>query len=514
MFARRMARAAGCMLAGLLLAPGAWAEAAPALNAADARHLLTRTGFAPDEREVAAYVGLSRERAVDALLAGTHRQPRTPPPPFVNEAIVPFRSLASDEARKAERERQVRNGLELRAWWLREMLETDSPLTERMTLFWHNHFATSQQKVRYAQPMYRQNLLLRQHALGNFRDMLHAVAKDPAMLVYLDGATSRKEAPNENFAREVMELFTLGEATEGGHYTEADIRNAARAFTGWSIERDDFSFVWRPRMHDDGVKTIFGRSGNFDGDQALELILARPEVASFISGKLWREFVSPEPQPQELQRVAEAFRASGYDIKSALRALLLTPSFWSEANRGALVKSPVDLVVGTMRQFGFGYSDTLPLALRTAGMGQNLFSPPNVKGWPGGTAWIDSNTLLDRKRFLEQLFRAIEMPPATAMMPVRAALDDLRQGQKFKGLGALGREGVLRVAQAQASIWFDADAWLRQYGGYLDREPNVSTRLAVQKALLPLEPVNPTPAGTVGLAYLRNLVMDPVYQLK
>ncbi|MBU6437008.1 MAG: DUF1800 family protein, partial [Betaproteobacteria bacterium] len=347
-------------LAGVGALPAAQAQDAR-LDVAQARHLLLRTGFAPTEAEISPYVGLTREQAVDRLLAGTHREARTPAPAFVNEPIVPPRLLPDDEARKAERQRQARNGLELRSWWLREMIQTDSPLTERMTLFWHGHFATSQQKVHFAQLMYRQNVMLRANALGNFRDLLHAVAKDPAMLIYLDGAGSRRQAPNENFAREVMELFTLGEATEGGHYTQADVVNAARAFTGWSIDRPGFTYMYRPRFHDDGVKTLFGRTGAFDGDQALDILLAQPQVAPFICAKMWREFVSPEPQPQELQRVAQAFRASGYDIKTALRALLLTPSFWSAADYGTLVKSPVELVVGTMRQFGFGYSDTLPL---------------------------------------------------------------------------------------------------------------------------------------------------------
>ena len=193
---------------------------------------LTRAGFAPADAEVAAYSTLTHNAAVDRLLAGALFTAVTPPPTWIEERLIPPRELRamSDEARRTELQKQVRMGLDLRGWWLREMVASPSPLTERMTLFWHNHFVSAQPKVRYTQLMYRQNVLLRKHALGRFDELLHAVAKDPAMLIYLDSATNRRGPPNENFAREVMELFTLGE----GQYSEEDIKQAARAFTGWS----------------------------------------------------------------------------------------------------------------------------------------------------------------------------------------------------------------------------------------------------------------------------------------
>jgi uncharacterized protein (DUF1800 family) len=496
------------------------------LNNEDARFLLARTGFTPSEAEVAKLVGQTRQQAVNDMLNHATQTAITPPPSFVTEAIVPYKTLATEDARKAERQQQARYSLELKAWWMKEMLETPSPLSERMTLFWHNHFASGQPKVRYTQPVYRQNILIRANALGNFRDLLQVISKDPVMLVYLDGANSRKEAPNENFAREVMELFTLGEATAGGNYTEADIKNAARAFTGWSIEQDDFTYRYRPAAHDASEKRIFGKTGTFTGEEVLDIILEQPHVAVYITGKLWKEFVSAQPDEIEVRRIAAAFRQSRYDIKVVMRELLLSDAFWSAQNRATLVKSPVELVVGAMREFNFGYTDATPLALRVANMGQNLFAPPNVKGWPVNTAWIDSTSLLDRKRFLEQLFRAIEMPDkaALSMQAARADVNDMTGGQKIKGAGkALGREGIFKVAQAQANIWFDAEAWLKQYGGYIDREPTVPARLAIQKALLPIEPANATAMntqnaalkdGTVGIAYLRQLVLDPTYQLK
>jgi uncharacterized protein (DUF1800 family) len=270
-----------------------------------------------------------------------------------------------------------------------------------MTLFWHGHFATSQQKVVRADAMWRQHQVLRANALGSFRDMLHAVARDPAMLVYLDGARSRKEAPNENFAREVMELFTLGEATQGGGYTEQDIREAARAFTGWSLEQGDFRF--RPALHDFGTKTVLGKSGNFDGDQVLDVLLDQPQAARFMVEKLWFEFVSPAPDPREVDRIALRFRSSNYDIAVAMRELLLTKDFWDPANRNSLVKSPVDLIVGAVRELSIQPQDVKPMVLKCAQLGQNLLVPPNVKGWPGYTEWINATTLLERRRFADQL---------------------------------------------------------------------------------------------------------------
>jgi uncharacterized protein (DUF1800 family) len=545
------------MAAGLLIFAGTCAishAAAPSrLSEADARHLLVRSGFAPKQSEVDALTGKSASNAVTAIVSAAHAvKPLHAAPDFVSQSPpIPYRLLKSKEEQQAQRQQQFREGLELKTWWMREMIETPAPLRERMTLFWHSHFATSQQKVNGSQGMWRQNQLLRAQALGNFRELLHAVAKDPAMLVYLDGANSRKEAPNENFAREVMELFTLGEASQGGRYTEQDIKEAARAFTGWSVERDDFSFKFRPAFHDDGNKTILGRSGNFDGDAVLDILLEQPAAARFIVGKLWKEFVSPVPDNAQVERIAQRFRSSGYDIGTAVKELLLTDAFWADANRGSLVKSPVDLVVGTVRQFDFSYTDVTPFALKAAQLGQNLLVPPNVKGWPGQNEWVTATTLLERKRFTEQLFRAVELKGESKMVPLDMAaagrLMDSAQpaapamdgavktaapngsmaqmqgefagGQAGAGgnrqtLRLLGRDGVMRVAQGIARVTFDPDKWLAQYGGYTDREPADALKTRLTQTLLPVPPTQAIASGTVGVAYLRTLTLDPAYQLK
>nr|WP_279343632.1 DUF1800 domain-containing protein [Variovorax terrae] len=497
------------------------------MTQAEARHLLVRTGFAPTQAEVDRIAGQDAQRVVADLVARAQAaRPLYPPPDFVSEPPpIPNTLLKSKEEQLAMRQQQLRESLELKTWWMREMIETPTPLAERMVLFWHNHFATSQQKVFRSQAMWHQHQVLRAEALGNFRRLLHGVAKDPAMLVYLDGANSRKEAPNENFAREVMELFTLGEASQGGGYSEQDIKEAARAFTGWSIEYADFSYRFRPALHDNGNKTVLGQSGNFDGDAVLDVMLEQPAAARFITAKLWKEFVSPVPEAREVERIAQDFRASGYDIATAVRELLLSPAFWAPANRGSLIKSPVDLVVGTVRQFGFSYTDTMPFVLKSAQLGQNLLVPPNVKGWPGYTEWINTATLLERKRFTEQLFRAVELrgeskEPPIAMGPGGRMLPGdgsamMQNAAAGPGAPRLpGRDGIMRVAEGMAKITFDPEQWLSQYGGHADREPSDELKARLARTLLAVPATHDIAPGTVGVAYLRTLTLDPAYQLK
>jgi uncharacterized protein (DUF1800 family) len=505
-------------LAALAAALSLHAQAAP-MGTDEARHLLSRSGFSPTEAEVRQYAPLSRQDAVDRLLRGTRSAAITLPPEWINEPIerpARMRQL-SDEERKAYQQRLARRGFDLRAWWMSEMLATPTPLTERMTLFWHNHFVSSLQKVRQPQLMYRQNVLLRRNALGNFGEMLHAVAKDPAMIIYLDSASNRKAAPNENFAREVMELFTLGE----GHYTEQDIKEAARAYTGWSLEPETGEFKWRPNIHDEGVKTVLGKSGNFDGDAVLDILLAQPAAAEFIVKKLWMEFVSTDtalPANQaEIKRIAAQFRNSRYEIKAALAGIFTSPRFYAPENNANLVKSPVELVAGTVRQLGIRYSDPIPFVFVTAGLGQNLMAPPNVRGWPGGETWINSTTLLARKQFVERMFRVDEMremagglPSMPAMNPANneGGMDNMRRNDfgQVKGGARIGQEGRERFVRAAASIQFDSQKYLSQFAG--------APYGAIKHAILPGEPANPLGADMTQQQLLKSLLLDPMYQLK
>nr|WKF56078.1 hypothetical protein HUO10_000525 [Paraburkholderia busanensis] len=509
------------------------------LDADDARFFLTRVGFAPDSAELAQYVGLTREQAVDKVLAGTRTEASTPLPDWVLEPVPTRdeRKAWTDDQRRDEQRLRGQRYEALRAWWVREMLATPSPLTERMTLFWSNHFTSGQDKVGYPQQMAQQNMLLRRDALGNFGEMLHDVAKDPAMLQYLDGASNRKGKPNENFAREVMELFTLGE----GHYTQRDVSEAARAYTGWSLDPDTQAYVWRANQHDDGEKTVLGEAGPFDGDQVLDILLARPETATFVTDKLWREFVSDTPDPARIAPIAARFRASHYDIKVALRGLFMSDAFWADDDRGVLVKSPAEFVVGTLRAFDIGYDNTAPFAAQIRTLGENLFYPPNVKGWPGGTTWINSSTLLARKQFVEQLFRATEAARPRAMSkPVNGkgaaagpASGDLAArgstapgGQTINTSAAVATRGnpplqpqlqhvMARTGQGgQGGVRFDIDTWLARYNTAPTAKPGLSAELQLQHAVLPLTPVDAIETDSTASAYLEALLMDPAYQLK
>ncbi|MFN9488619.1 MAG: DUF1800 family protein [Betaproteobacteria bacterium] len=477
------------LLAVLMLMVWAAAATAATLGPDNARHLLNRAGFGASLAEVETYARLTRAQATERLLAV--KGGVLPEPDWVREPYFPPGRLASLDAETRTRvvAERIDRGIQLREWWLRQMLVTPDPLRERMTLFWHNHFVSGLQKVLSPQLMYRQNVLLREQALGNFGTLLHAVARDPAMLRYLDSAFNRKGSPNENFARELMELFTLGE----GHYTEQDVKEVARAFTGWSLSPEG-EFVFRPALHDDGPKTVLGRQGNFGGSEVLDLLLERPETATLIARKLWLEFVSPQPVPAEVARIAAALRGSGYDIRAALRVLFNSEAFYAPANRGVLVKSPVDLVVGTLRQFEFEVPDVLPFVFAAGQFGQVLFAPPNVKGWPGGELWINATTLLQRKQLLDTLFQdrlAVGMA-GMGMMAVAA---------NVAANPAAARQARARLALGQ--VRFDADAWLVKLKG-----------TPPARAVLAVAPVHAVTGAQPGLEDLRALVLDPASQLK
>ncbi|MGE5149741.1 MAG: DUF1800 domain-containing protein, partial [Rhodospirillaceae bacterium] len=295
----------------------------------EARHLLSRAAFGATPAEIRAVAAAEYDTAVDRLLATWHGDALT---------AQPAGALQSPEEQ----------GRALCAWWIEEMLVTDQPLVERMTLFWHGHFTSSLDKVP-APALRGQNALLRHEAFGNFARLLKAVARDPAMLIYLDGAQSVARQPNENFARELLELFTLGE----GHYSEADVKTAARAFAG-----------------DGGQKTFLGRTGYFDGDALLDIVLSHPRTAERVCEKLWREFVSLTPDPAEIRRPAAILRDGGYEMQPVLRAMFLAPAFRDPANRGTLIKSAVEVLVGSVHRRGLPGPDKAPGARMMLGLGQ------------------------------------------------------------------------------------------------------------------------------------------------
>jgi hypothetical protein len=272
--------------------------------------------------------------------------------------------------------------------WLNRMASGHAMLREKMTFFWHNHFATS---VPFGYLMQVQNNTLRKHALGKFGDMLHAVSRDPAMILYLNNQQNRKGAPNENFAREVMELFTLGE----GHFSETDIKEAARAFTGWTVNREG-KYVFEERRHDDGEKEFLGARGPFNGDDIIDQLLAQRRTAEFVVTKIYRAFVNDTPVPSRVDTLARDFFDSGYDIGALMHAIFTADWFYDGENTGNIICSPVELLVRLKRTIDLQFEDDTILLRMQRALGQVLFFPPNVAGWKGGPAWIDSSTLLLR----------------------------------------------------------------------------------------------------------------------
>jgi hypothetical protein len=327
---------------------------------------------------------------------------------------------------------------ELRGWWLYCMLRSGHPLREKLTLFWHNHFATSIAKVQNTREMFLQNKLLREHALGKFGPFLLAISKDAAMLHWLDSNSNIKGKPNENYAREIMELFSLGV----GHYTEKDIREAARAFTGWHTDSDGTGFEFNPRLHDDGTKTILTQTGTWNGDDVVRILLQQPAAAMFLVRKLYRFYVSETYTPPDrfLEPLTESFHKSDYDIAALLRRMLSSRHFFSEYAFHQRIKSPVEFVLGAVRavyrDYGSKDKKHQPLTQQDLvrhidAMGQVLFAPPNVKGWRGARAWLNTATMLARDNFAQGL-----------------AMGTLWRNGRFRGVEDLDEEEVVQVRSA------------------------------------------------------------------
>ena len=344
-----------------------------------------------------------------------------PPPidPLVRETVEwrTLRRMSADERRKVQQDRRYaeRHSFEeVRLWWLERMIESPRPFEEVMTLFWHGHFTSGMREVKRAVFLYEQNQLLREHALGDFGEFVQAISKNRAMLAYLDGNRNIRRQPNENYARELLELFTLGV----GNYEEADIQAAARAFTGWSY--DDKGYVFRARHHDSAGKDFLGRHGTFDGDDIVKIILDQRECSEFLARTLLEYFLRPDPSEDLIKGLARLIRTKHYDLKRVMRVLLTSRAFYHSEARGALVKSPVGLLVGACRELDTRI-ENLALAERAlVGMGQEIMQPPNVKGWDGGEKWITTATLFNRYNTLGALINGVAPQGAARRMLARA----------------------------------------------------------------------------------------------
>jgi uncharacterized protein (DUF1800 family) len=372
-----------------------------AWNYETAAHLLNRAGFGGPPEDIAKLTDLGHDAALASLLDYEKIHDPTPDPvwavpdPGRAERIRAMQGMTPEarrQAQQAEQRAQSQRIIELRGWWLNRMARGPRPFQEKMVLFWHGHFATSYEKVRDAYFIWRQNELFRRLATDYWLRLLIEAGRDPAMLIWLDQAQSRKEHPNENYAREVMELFALGE----GHYTEKDVTEGARALTGWSLDRDAQRFIYRPVFHDNGQKTFLGLTGNLNGEDVMAQIVAQPQAAVFITGKLWNFFAGQMPSPELNQALADAFVGNGRHFKPFLRVIFRSEEFYSDAVIRNQVKSPVQWLVGTARMLQCDLPPGFISAAITRSLGQDLFAPPNVKGWDGGVTWITTNTLLER----------------------------------------------------------------------------------------------------------------------
>jgi hypothetical protein len=356
-----------------------------------AAHLYRRAAFGPSRADLLEAERLGFQGTLDMLLEGR------PPGDYEEHTLTDIGRIAANHG-----------DMELRRWWLYCMLHSGHPLLEKLTLFWHNHFATSIVKVQNARLMFRQNCLLRKYALGKFGPFLQAMSKDGAMLFWLDSNSNIKGKPNENYAREVMELFSLGI----GNYTEEDIREAARAFTGWHTDGEGFQF--KNAVHDYGPKTVLGQTGKWDGGDVVRIVLEQPAAARFLVRKLYHFLISENAVPPDalLEPLCESFRKSDYDIKALVRTILASQHFYSAHAFRQRIKSPVEYVLGAVqavyRRYDEEEADYRPLPHHLLvswlnPMGQILFAPPNVKGWPGGRAWLTTSTVLERDNFAAAL---------------------------------------------------------------------------------------------------------------
>jgi uncharacterized protein (DUF1800 family) len=441
-----------------------------------AAHLARRAGFGGSPDDVARIAAAGMQRAVDGFVnfADTGALPAQPAlvadrllpgqrAAFVAAATMqPGAAPAAPDAALLQARKDLGiahrdDMIAMESWFLDRMIASPAPLQEKMTLFWHGHFTSAYDKGIPAQAMVDQNNLFRANALGNIRDLTLRVSQDPAMLRYLDNAQNVKAHPNENYARELMELFTLGI----GNYTETDVRESARAFTGWSIDRD-YAFQNYPARHDDGSKTFLGRTGNFDGHDIVEIIFAQPAAAQWFAAKLLDYFVYSDPEPALIDSLAMQIRRNDFNLQPVMSTLLRSNLFYSERAYRALVKSPVQFVVGSYQLFGIPQSDAAALgALRR--MGQVLFFPPNVKGWDGGAAWLNSQTVLTRENFASGLMakmgetvwlqRAVQsMDPASVASALTATIlqGDVSPGSIAKLDGYLGGSGDTALAALSA----------------------------------------------------------------
>jgi len=396
------------------------------------QHLLWRAAFGPMAENVNEIPTVSQKELHSLLVKTSSNKPVE-----FNVATNLFDGLVkgvqdvgmmqklSKDQKKALRKQSVQDIKNLNLIWLSEMINSEAQMREKMSLFWHGHFA-----CRVINIYFQQQLLntIRENALGNFGDLLREVSKSPAMLSFLNNQQNKKQHPNENFAREVMELFTMGR----GNYSEEDVKESARAFTGWGFNLKG-EFVERPFLHDNGSKTFLGKTGNFDGDDIIDILLEQRQTAKFITQKIYKYFVNDKPDSEKIELLANSFYESNYDIKKLLTEIYTSDWFYNDKNVGTHIKSPVELLVGIRRLLPMELDKPEVQLLFQRALGQILFYPPNVAGWPGGKNWIDSSALMLRMRIPQIL----------------TAADDFVVKPKDDDDTMMGMEGIDKKAKAR-----------------------------------------------------------------
>lgn len=511
--------------------PAAWQNDLTPIGAADwnydmAAHLLERAGLGGTPEEIEALAKLTPAQAV-ARLVRFEGATAVQLPPFDHSGIhdpgiepfPPTRPAVTDLAKakgealgikvKPTGNRRLQPVVDkffywLRAsvletnrvayWWADRMVASPRPLQEKMALFWHGHFASNEAKIRDYRKLLGQLEIFQQQGLGNFRDLTVAVAQDPAMLAFLDAGVNVKGASNENFAREIMELFTMGV----GNYAEKDIREAARAFTGWNFV--DVKFVMNKDQHDDGEKTFLGKTGRFDGVEVIDIIMQQPVTANYIAGKIYRYFVREDLSPELQKQLGAVLRDNHYEIAPLLENIFLSRDFYSPASVGTQIKSPVQLAVSTYKKLGLRYIPGVPdLNLATSALGQQLFSPPTVAGWAGGQSWITPGLLLERGNFARDvLFPDISfLPPDryTGGGEVRRVAERIRQGMDIST--ATKNEAKSDMAESNKNA---------------DRDEDFNTRYgSFRGSQMAIERVKPIPRETARIQ-LSRMVEDAKLQ--
>jgi uncharacterized protein (DUF1800 family) len=506
-----------------------WQNDLSPLSAADwnydkAAHLLERAGFGGTPEDIRALAAMSAAEAVQSLVyfdpaANSHL------PPFDHsgvhdpglEPFPPSRPATTELAKetgealgikvKPSGNRRLQPVVNkffywLRAssletnrvayWWANRMVATETPLQEKMALFWHGHYAVNEGKVRDYRKLLQELELFHAMGTGSFRDLMVAVAQDPAMLSFLDAGVNVKGAPNENFAREIMELFTMGV----GNYTENDIREGARAFTGWNFE--DINFVINDDLHDDGVKNFLGQSGNFSGVDVIDIIMEQPVTAEYIAGKIYRFFVRDDIDPQLQQELGGLLRDSNYEVAALLETIFLSRDFYSPASAGTHIKSPVELTISTYRKLGLDYVPGVPdFNQATGALGQTLLRPPTVAGWAGGRSWITPGLLLERGNFARDvLFPDINFIPADRRNPSQEIQSVARRIRDGLDIGSATQPSTIGEGQVMAESNMLAD-----------RDEDFNTRYGSFRGWqMAIERVKPIPRHTARLN-LSNMVL-------